>query len=114
MAKVSNEKKLEALKDWLKENNIKFIENHKSQFGVTIDVKIQALRIAIFKSDGKEREDAIYNSSNGKYKLFKFYKPFFVRESETKEFILEKIQTCCFDQMVKMQRRWEKEQRKGK
>lgn len=108
MAKFTNEQKLEALKEWLKENNIPFVENHKSNFGVTIDVKIPLLMIAVFLSDGND--DAKYNAtlSNGKTKLYHIYKPFFIRESETKAFVLEKIQNCCFERMVELQKRFEK------
>jgi hypothetical protein len=109
MAKITNEQKLEALKAWLKENNIAFVENHESRFGMTIDIKIPNLAIAIFLSDGnKEKEDAIYNAKSGHMKLYHVYKPFFIRESETKEFILEKIQNCCFERMVWLQKRFEK------
>ena len=113
MTKVTNEQKLKALKNWLKENNIEYIENHESRFGVKIDVKIPNLKIAIFLSDGdKEKENAIYNSMSGKCKLYQIYKPFFVRESETKAFVLEKIQNCCFDRMVWLQKQFEKKHKK--
>lgn len=109
MAKITNLEKLEALKVWLTENNIKYIENHESRFGVKIDVKIPNLKIAIFLSDGdQKKEDAIYNSVSGKLKLYHVYKPFFVRESETKAFVLEKIQNCCFERMVWLQKQFEK------
>ena len=116
MAKVSNEKKLEALKGWLRENNIHFIENHKSGFGVTMDLKIPSLMIAVFLSRTEPRsewEESIYHSKtkNGKSELHWKYKPFFVRECETKAFVLEKIQNCCFDRMMAMQKKWQKEQK---
>ena len=112
MAKVSNEKKLEAVKDWLRENNIPFIENYKSNFGVTMELKIPSLMIAVFVSD--ENDDEKYNATlkNGKTKLYHIYKPFFIRESDTKAFVLEKLQNCCFDRMVYMQKKWQKEQEK--
>lgn len=125
MAKFTNEQKLEALKEWLKENNIEYIENHKSNFGVTIDVKIPSLMIAVFLSDGdKEKEQTIYNARNDKWsqfgtftgkggwKLHYVYKPFFIRESETKKFVLEKISNCCFERMVELQKRFEKKNNK--
>ena len=107
MEKVTNRQKLEVLKDWLKENNIKYIENHMSKFGFNIDVKIPSLRIAVFLSKGKEMEDAVYNAKNGRMKLKRTYRPFFIRERETKDFIIEKISNCCFDQMVYLQRKFE-------
>ena len=119
MAKVSNEKKLEALKDWLKENNIKYVEKHKSQFGVIIDLKIPSLMIAVFLSDTEplsEWERSIFHAKNkkGNFELHCLYKPFFVRECETLGFVIEKIQNCCFDRMVWMQKRWQKKQEKEK
>ena len=112
MAKITNEQKLEALKSWLTENNIEYVENHESRFGVKIDVKIPNLKIAVFLSDGdKKKENAIYNSVSGRWKLYHVYKPFFVRETETKAFVLEKIQNCCFDRMVWLQKQFEKKQK---
>lgn len=105
---MDNKKKLEALKAFLKENNVKFVENHASRFGVTMDLKLPDLYIAIFLSnDNKEEENRKYNASSGKKKLFRFYKPFFIRESESQEFVIEKMQNCIFDQMMKLQKRFE-------
>jgi len=108
MAKITNEQKLDALKAWLKENNIAFIENYESRFGITMDLKLPDLMIAVFLSDDKDREEEIYNLGKERHKMRFTYKPFFIRESETKEFILEKIQNCCFERMVWLQRRFEK------
>ena len=104
MAKVSNEKKLEALKSWLTENNIEFKENHKTKSGLTIDLWIQKLFIAVHV-DNEESAD-FYK------KTCRWCKPFFIRESETQAFILEKMQKCAFDQMMLMQKKWQKEQNK--
>ena len=112
MPKITNEKKLEAVKEWLSGNGINYIENHKSGFGVTMDLKIPSLMIAVFLSDGdREKETEKYNASTGHKKLFRKYQPFFIRESETKTFVLEKIQNCCYNRMLYMQRRWEKKQK---
>lgn len=112
MAKISNERKLECVKEWLKENNIAYVENYQSGFGVTMDVKIPSLMIAIFLSDGvREKESKIYFAGRKGCRLCFKYKPFFIRESETKAFVLEKIQNCCFDRMVYLQRKFEKETR---
>lgn len=118
---MTNKEKLEALKAFLKENNVKFIEDYRSNFGVTMDLKLPDLMIAVFMSDGdKEKEHSIYNARNDKWsqfgtftgkggwKLHYVYKPFFIRESETKAFVLEKIQNCCFERMVRMQKQFEK------
>lgn len=106
MAKVSNEKKLEAVKNWLKENKIEFVENHKTKVGLEIDLWIPKLMIAVHIDD--ENSQKFYK------KTHKWCKPFFIREEETVEFELEKINNCCFDQMLLMQNRWQKEQAKKK
>lgn len=113
MEKVTNEQKLEAVKSWLRENNIGFIENHYSRYGVVIDLKIPSLMIAIFLSDGDKIEESKKYFARGRNSRLCFkYKPFFIRKSETKAFVLEKIRNCCFDRMVWMQRQFEKEQKK--
>ena len=99
MTKVTKEQKLKALKNWLKENNIEYVENHETKSHLTIDVWIPSLYIAIHLGD----DDGTFYK-----KTRKWCKPFFIRESETQAFVLEKIQNCCFDQMVEMQRRFEK------
>ena len=105
MAKVSNEKKLEAVKKWLKENGIEFEENHKTKTGLLIDLWVPKLFIAVHVGD--DPESMFYKMT------YRWAKPFFIRESETVEFVLEKIGNCCYDQMLLMQRRWQNEQ-KGK
>lgn len=119
MPKVSNEKKLEAVKEWLRENNIEFIENYESGFKVTMDLKIPSLMIAVFLSnDDRNREEYIY-WKRGKYKQRFHWKYglLFIRESETKEFVLEKLQNCCYRRMLRLQREWqaakERENKKG-
>jgi hypothetical protein len=111
MAKFTNDKKLEALKAWLDENGIGYIENYYSMFGVTIDLKIPSLMIAIFLSDGDKIEESKKYFARGRkgMRLCFKYKPFFIRPSETKAFVLEKIRNCCYDRMVWLQRKFEKE-----
>lgn len=111
---MSNKEKLESLKAFLKANNVKFIENHKSKFGVTIDLKLPDLMIAVFVIDSKVREEEIFNLGSGKCKMRYFYKLFFIRESESQEFIYEKMQNCIVDRMILMQRRFEKSNKKNK
>ena len=114
---MTNEEKLEALKAFLSENNVRFIENYKSKYGVVMDLKLPDLMIAVFLSYGEKRcefEETIYNTGegNGKYKLRYVYKPFFIRESESVEFIIKKMQNCIVERMVLMQKRWEKKNSK--
>lgn len=103
MAKISNESKLEAVKEWLTKNGIKYVENHMTTAKLNIDLWIPSLFIAIHVGD-----------DDGKFykKTRKWCKPFFIRESETKKFVLEKLQNCCYDAMVAMQKKFEKENKK--
>ena len=113
MKQQTSKQKMDALKAFLKENNVKFLENYHSNFGVTMDIMIPELKIAVFVShDDKKREDAIYNSGSCHHKMRWIYKPFFVRDSESAEFILEKMQNCIVDRMVWLQKCWEKRNRK--
>ena len=105
MAKVSNEKKLEAVKSWLTSNGVKYEENHVTKTGLQIDLWVPSLMIAVHVGDDDGR---FYR------KTHKWCKPFFVRESETKAFVLEKMQNCCYDQMMAMQKKWQKEQNEKK
>lgn len=106
MAKITNEQKLEAVKTWLTENNIEFKENHLTRVGLKIDLWVPKLFIAIHIDDAES--NAFYK------KTFKWCKPFFIRDSETKAFVLEKLQNCCYDQMLRMQKLFEKKQNKEK
>jgi len=103
---MTNKEKLEALKAFLNENNVKFVENYYSKTAkLTLDVLIKDLRIAVHLSDGHDQ--TFYKS------VFMLYKPFFIRESETVDFVIEKMQNCIYDRMMLMQRRMEKNNRKG-
>ena len=98
---MTNKEKLEALKAFLNENNVKFTENYFSKsVNMTFDVLIKDMRIAVHVSD--ENDDRFYRKS------VKFYKPFFIRESESVDFVIEKMQNCIYDRMMLMQRKMEK------
>jgi hypothetical protein len=98
---MTNKEKLEALKVFLNENNVKFVENHFSKTNkLTFDLLIKDLRIAVHLSDGNDQ--TFYK------RIFKYYKPFFIRESESVDFVIEKMQNCIYDRMMLMQRKMEK------
>ena len=104
---MTNKEKLEALKAFLTENNVKFVENHFSKTNdLTFDLLIRDLRIAVHISD--ENDQKFYE------KIFKFYKPFFIRENETSDFIIEKMQNCIVDRMTWLQRKFERKNNKKK
>lgn len=110
----TKEEKLKVLKAFLKENNITFEENYYSKsFDVTMVLRVINLRIAVFFSEGLEKDTELIHKKN-KYgvSLNWVYNPFFIRENETEEFTLEKMQNCVFDRMIKMQKAWQKNQNK--
>ena len=110
---MTNKEKLEALKSFLKENGIEYFENHKSSFGVMIDLKLPKQNIAVFVSNGKDYEEKCYNAEHHGCKIYWTYKPFFIRESESVEFVLEKMQNCIVERMQHFQRQFEKKCKKA-
>ena len=116
MAKISNEEKLKAIKVFLRENNVDFIENyHSKNFNLDMSLCIKGLMIAVFLSDDDhDYEDGIYHkrTKNGKRPFYTMYNPFFIRKSDTKKFVLEKMQNCIVNRMMMLQRKWQKEQKK--
>lgn len=102
---MTNREKLEKLKEWLKDNNIPFDENHKSRStGFTFDLIVKKPLIAVCISSGMD--DKIF------HRIKRTYAPFFIRESETAEFVIEKMQNCIVDRMMKEQKKMEKEAKK--
>lgn len=118
MAKISNEEKLEALRRFLKENKIPFINDyHSKTFNVDMAIKVKKLKIAVFLSDGdREYEKSLIfaPSTYSGAPLRNLYNPFFIRESDTTEFVLEKMQNCIVKRMMMLQRKWQKEQEQNK
>lgn len=114
MKQITNEEKLKALRMFLKENNISFVSNyHSKTFNVDMAIKVKKLRIAVFLSNGdKNFENSMVlakNIHNG-ITLRNIYNPFFIRESETEEFVIEKMQNCIVNRMLFLQRQWQKKQ----
>lgn len=114
MEKESKNDKLKALRKFLKENNLTISKNHHSNmFNVDMAIKVRKLRIAVFLSDGnKDFEDSMVFAPN-RYDgspLRNFYAPFFVRESESTDFVLQKMQNCLISRMLMLQKKWQKKQ----
>ncbi len=102
---MTNKEKLEVLKAFLVENKIEFRENYWSRTNnVVFDLRILSPRIAVIISG--ENDQSIY------MKIRRGYAPFFIRDSETADFIIEKMQNCIFDCMMLEQRRMEKRAKK--
>lgn len=99
---MSNKEKLEAVIAFLKENNLEFEENHfsKSQ-NINIDLLVKPYRIAVHLSN--EHDKMFYKRTK------RTYHPFFIRENETVEFVLEKMQNCLIDEMKALQTKLNKE-----
>ena len=104
MKEVTNEQKLEAVKSWLSENNIAFKENHVTRAGLQMSLWVPKLFIAIHVGDDP---DSVFYK-----KTYKWCHPFYIRSSETQDFVLEKLQNCCYEQMLFLQKKWERKNAK--
>ena len=104
MKEVTNEQKLEAVKIWLSENNIEFKENHVTRAGLTMSLWVPKLFIAIHVGDDP---DSVFYK-----KTYKWCHPFYIRSNETQDFVLEKLQNCCYEQMLFLQKKWERKNAK--
>lgn len=93
---MTKEEKLEGLKKFLDENEIEYLENYTSGYGMVLDLKIPKYMIAVHIDNGDT--DAFY------YRMRPRYRPFMIREEETMEFILEKMQNCIVDIITKKQK----------
>lgn len=94
---MTNKEKLEALKAFLTENNFEFEENHFSRNNrIVIDLYVKKLRIAVHLSDDKD--DWFFKITK------RNYHPFFIRENDTADFVIEKMQNCIIEEMTKLQK----------
>lgn len=102
---MTNQEKLEKLKEWLRDNNIPFVENYKSKStGFTFDLRVKKPLVAVCISS--ERDNEIFQ------RIKRVYAPFFIRESETAEFVIEKMQNCIVNKMMQAQRFLEKKNKR--
>ena len=102
---MTNKEKLEALKAFLIENKIEFVENYRSRTKhMVFDLRIGSPLIAVIISNNLEHET--YR------KIRKGYTPFLIRDNETVEFVIEKMKNCIVDRMLLEQKRMEKEAKK--
>lgn len=85
---TQTEKNINALKEFLDSNGIKYRSNVKYR-DVIMDVCIPQMMIAVHIGDDQK----FFNITK------KHYAPFFIRETEDEEKTLEKIQNCCIMQM---------------
>ena len=91
---MDNKDKLEGLKTFLKENNLKFEVDHFSKSRkIKIDLVVYPYRIAVHLSD--ENDKVFFNKTK------RHYHPFFIRDNESEEFVLEKMKNCIIEEMKK-------------
>jgi len=88
---TQTEKNIEVLISFFKENEIDFKENIKVG-KVRMDIYVPEMRIAIHYGDSQKFFEKTRN----------YYAPFFVRETESCEKTLEKIQNCVITQMTRL------------
>ena len=88
---MTNEEKLEALKKWMWDNQVYFVPNHFSHSTqVMMPIKVTRHRVAIFVGDN----DEIYR------KVRKAYYPIFIRDTDSLEFVIEKVQNTITKSML--------------
>ena len=82
---MSDKEKLKALKKFLKDRGISYWKNVSTKFGVTLDLSlmVNGWLIAVHLSDDNDNE--FYK------KIVHCYKPFFIRDDESVEFVIEKM-----------------------
>lgn len=92
---MSNQEKIEALKVWLTENKVKHQENviHAGK-GIHIDLYLPKYLIAVYVGD----------DSDFFLKVKNFLHPVFVREQDSAEFLIEKVQNTMKNHQEQMKR----------
>ena len=102
---MTKKEKFELLKSFLKENKFDFIENYvSSRTGVVMDLRVVKFQIAVHLSD--EHDQEFFEKLRG------VYHPFFIRDSESPDFIIEKMQNCITDIMLCRQKHYENVQKR--
>lgn len=93
---MTNEEKLESVKAFLNENKLKFFTNFVSRrTGRHPEVYVPLHRIMVKISEGTEKDTEFFKAVRFKYH------PLFIRETETEEFVLEKMKNLIVDCMTK-------------
>lgn len=94
MPKITNEQKMQVIKDFLDENGVPYKENHMSKrCGIALPLMISRHRIAVRIGDSQE----FFDKTKG------IYYPIFIRDTDTKAKVLEKIQNTIVKSMVNQQ-----------
>lgn len=104
---MTNKEKIEGLKKFLDNNNVSYTENYKSGFNVTIDLKITKFMIAVHVENNGDCDDFYRAIKNP-------YTPFMIRDSDTLDFVIEKMQNCIVQVLLRRQRAQNNRERKEK
>ena len=114
---MTNEEKLEKLKEFLKENGLVFYEEFRlgKKIGVTADLYIPRHRIVVKIARKTEEDDKFFHATK------RYWRPFFIREEESVDFVIEKmynliikimkIKQKLYDKMIERKKREEIEQK---
>lgn len=92
---MTNEQKskLEVIMNFLNDNKIAFHPQYNGKANVTPDLYVPKHKIMVKVSEGKESDDEFF------MKVRRRYHPLFIRDNDTREFVLEKIQNLIIDIM---------------
>lgn len=95
MPKITNEKKMEVVKEFLAENGIPYEESYVSgRCGVTIPIVLPSYRVAVRIGDDQD----FYLKTRG------VYYPIFIRNEDTKKKIREKLENTIIKSMTNYQK----------
>lgn len=92
---MKNGTKLKRVKEFLAENNIKYVVPKKSGLPGHSNVVLPDLKISIKLSDGDDQK--YYEKRHALFHII------FIRDKETTKFVLEKVQNTIIKTMKKMQ-----------
>lgn len=97
---MNNNQKLKVLKAFLTENGFEYQENRWSRSSkLMVDLYVRKYRIAVHISDDTDEEF---------FKRTKYNKhPFFIRDNESADYVVEKMQNCIIEEMKKEHRNLE-------
>ena len=98
----------ELIKNFLVENNVEFKEDYiDKKCKVVIDLWVPKYRIAIRKAAGDDTDQEFYKA------ICKCYKPYYIRETDTDDFTMEKIGNVLVERVQWLQKQYDKQQRKA-
>lgn len=102
---MTNEQKMQAVKNFLHENHIPFRINHVSEIcGILLPLAIKKYRVAVRIGDNQ----TFYKLTKGKYY------PVFIRDEDTEEKVLEKVQDSIIKSMTRYHYYLDKKRKNGK